>query len=222
MLVHKLMNKDTPMLNMVSKLDKFRAIFSCAECSTEYTANMYDARKSKIGHLCKDCKSMAGKPITQELLKKHFDYDALTGLITCRLPQALLNVGDTVGSVGNHGYLQISIAGKVYLAHRLIWLYMTGTLPDKVDHINHNRLDNSWDNLREVCNTQNAKNCSVSKNSVTKINGVSFMKSRKKYRAYITVDRKQISLGLFTNIEDAIAARAQADKDYGFHTNHGN
>lgn len=98
---------------------------------------------------------------------------------------------------------------------------MTGNLPEQVDHINHNRQDNRWINLREVNNTNNIKNCSLSKNSVTKINGVNLIKTTNKYRAYITVNKKQIHLGVFDDINDAIAARKQADIDYGFHVNHG-
>lgn len=64
------------------------------------------------------------------------------------------------------------------------------------DHINHNRQDNRWINLREVNNTSNIKNCSLSKNSVTKINGVNLIKATNKYRAYITVNKKQIQVYL--------------------------
>jgi hypothetical protein len=47
------------------------------------------------------------------------------------------------------------------------------------------------------------------------------MKTLSKYRAYIMVNRKQIHLGVYEDINDAIAARKQANIDYGFHANHG-
>lgn len=50
------------------------------------------------------------------------------------------------------------------------------------------------------------------KNSGTGITGVSKWKDR--YRAYITVDRKQIHLGIFKNLENAIEARKNAEKRY--------
>lgn len=51
--------------------------------------------------------------------------------------------------------------------------------------------------------------------------GVHFDKSRQKYQAYIKVNYKRIFLGRYDNIEDAIAIRQQAEKDFGFHPNHG-
>lgn len=212
---------NTIMLTVISRNGR-EATCSCTECGCEFTTGYHDALKSRLGHLCSNCSSPSGQEVNQALLKKFLHYDPLTGIVTNRLIRHGCNVGDVLGVVGNTGYLRISFAGQPYLLHRLIWLYMTGTLPDKVDHLNHNKLDNSWVNLREVNNTDNSKNCSVSKNSSTKVNGVSFMKSRSKYRAYIMVARKQISLGLFANIDDAVAARKAADIKYDFHSNHGN
>jgi len=54
----------------------------------------------------------------------------------------------------------------------------------------------------------------VNKNSHSGHTGVSWMKTINKYRAYIMVSHKQIALGLYENIEDAIAARKAAEKKY--------
>lgn len=210
------------MLKVITKLSKFRSICECAECGTHYETSHYDAAKSRLGHLCKACKSTSGQPLTQALLKKFYNYDPLTGVVTARLEQHNYYAGEVVGYVANTGYISLSVGCKEYLLHRIIWLYMTGNMPDQVDHIDHDRLNNKWDNLREVNNTDNSKNASISKNSSTKINGVSFMKSRGKYRAYITVNRKQISLGLYDTEQEAAKARRDADIKYGFHPNHGN
>lgn len=50
------------------------------------------------------------------------------------------------------------------------------------------------------------------KNSRTGITGVSAWGD--KYRAYITVDRKQINLGTFGKLEDAVKARRNAEEQY--------
>ena len=50
------------------------------------------------------------------------------------------------------------------------------------------------------------------RNSRTGITGVS--KWSDKYRAYITVDRKQINLGTFGKLEDAVKARRNAEEQY--------
>lgn len=58
-------------------------------------------------------------------------------------------IGDKCGTVNFNGYLQIRVHGKVYLAHRLIWLYHYKKWPKQIDHINRNRLDNRIENLRD-------------------------------------------------------------------------
>lgn len=46
------------------------------------------------------------------------------------------------------GYLQVSINNRLYKAHRLIWLAMTGGWPDGfLAHANGDRSDNCWSNI---------------------------------------------------------------------------
>lgn len=208
------------MLVIVKKLSKFRSLCLCKECGVEYETNHYDAKKSPVGHLCIQCKELPSGEITQATLHKFFEYDPNTGDMTTKLPHKGRKVGTVLGSIGNHGYLHANLCGKTYLIHRLIWLYVYGYLPEQVDHINHNKLDNSLGNLREVNNTTNSMNCSVSRNSTTKVNGVSKLNSGK-YRAYINSNKKHIHLGVFDSIDDAIKARELANKDYNYHPNHG-
>lgn len=214
------MNEIT-MLKILSKLSTTKAICECCICGNSYETNIYSARKSRIGDRCSLCKSTSGQELNQELIRKFYSYNPDSGEFTHRLPLHEAREGDVPGYIGNHGYIACSVGGTEYLVHRLIWLYMEGNLPEMVDHINHNKLDNRWCNLREVNNTENTKNCSVSKNSVTRVNGVSFMESKGKYRAYLMVNRKHIHIGLYDTVEEAAEARAKADIDYGFHVNHG-
>lgn len=99
------------------------------------------------------------------------------------------------------GYAHNSISQQ--LLHRVI----TGAKPgDVVDHINGNTLDNRKGNLRITDNKNNCRN--------NKGKGVSFRADRNKWRAYITVDRKQISLGLFDTEEEALVARKGGELEY--------
>jgi len=213
------------MLVILKKLDKFKAICKCQQCNKDYTVNnFYDARKSPCGDICDDCKNVLNNAtqLTQTLLQKVLDYNPLTGDVLYKVKTLRKQAGEKVGHKHIGGYLTISFGkNNRMLLHRLIYLYQTGCLPDQVDHINHDRLDNRWSNLRAANNTLNSKNCSISKNSVTKINGISYIPSLNKYRAYINVDHKQIHLGVFTDIADAAQARQQADIQYDFHANHG-
>ena len=209
------------MLKIVKKLSKTHSTIECAECGNHFDTNHYDAKKSRLGHLCKQCKNPAGQPLTQSLLRKFYNYDPNTGVLTARLPQRTLDVGGIAGYNHSSGYIGISIGNKEYLLHRIIWLHQTGTLPDQVDHIDHDKTNNRWSNLRAVTNTVNAMNTSLSTNSSTKVNGVCLHKPTGKFRAYIMVNRKQKHLGLYDTIAEAEQARLQANKDYGFHPNHG-
>ena len=106
------------------------------------------------------------------------------------------------------GYAQSS---KGILLHRLI---MNPGDDMVVDHINHDKLDNRKDNLR-ICSTrQNTMNQNVSKNSTSGITGVTWDKTNGKWMAYIKVNYRQITLGRFTNLDDAIQARMDAEIEY--------
>jgi hypothetical protein len=98
--------------------------------------------------------------LTQERLRKLFDYNPTTGqfkrLVTV---SGLAKAGMIAGTKTYDGYLQIGIDGKAYKAHRLAFLYMVGRFPrDQVDHKNGVRNDNSWANLRECSVFENHQN----------------------------------------------------------------
>ena len=84
----------------------------------------------------------------------------------------------------------------------------------KVDHINGNKLDNRRCNLRIVTNQQNQFNQKNDGRGSNNRKGVSYRKDRNKWRAYITVDNKQINLGYFNTEEEAIKAREEAEVKY--------
>ena len=107
--------------------------------------------------------------------------------------------------------------------HRVIYFLSTGEeLSGKqIDHINGDTLDNSITNLRAVTGKENQRNCGLSSNSSTGVNGVTKRNRAKPYLAKIMVDRKNISLGSYATLEEAAAARAEADKHYGFSGRHG-
>ena len=121
------------------------------------------------------------------------------------------------------GYLRVRVGGTLYLVHRIIMLLSYGHLSGsvQVDHINHIRTDNRLNNLRFVSNTTNARNSSINKNNTSGVCGVWFDKRRNKYYAEIKVDRKKHFLGYFVSIEKAAEARAEAEKHFKFHANHG-
>lgn len=109
------------------------------------------------------------------------------------------------------GYLLISINKRRYKAHRLVWLYMTGRWPTSlIDHIDGDRANNRFSNLREATPSQNAANSRARSDNHTGIRGVTWHEMRGKWRARIRAFGKEKHLGLFDNIDDAAAAYERA------------
>lgn len=106
-----------------------------------------------------------------------------------------------------NGYYEVGYKGKLYQLHRLAFLYMTGRNPDKViDHINRDKTDNRWCNLREVSRSENIFNQSRL--------GVYKQKTSNKWVAQIQVDGERTYLGSFEKKQDAVAARKAANEQY--------
>lgn len=122
----------------------------------------------------------------------------------------------------SHGYLAIHVCGRKYGSHQLAWAIVHGAFaPHDVDHVNHNKTDNRIDNLRAATRKINRRNSARSINNTSGFTGVHWAKREKRWIAQIRVDAKKIHVGCFTELEDAVNARRQANVKYGFHENHG-
>lgn len=124
--------------------------------------------------------------------------------------------------MSGNGYLHGGLNYQKVCAHRIVFALFHGHWPENtVDHINGVRTDNRPSNLRDVPHIENMRNQPTSKASSTGVTGVSFNKARNNYEAHITVRGKKKALGRFESISDAASARAIANKEIGFHENHG-
>ena len=134
-----------------------------------------------------------------------------------------LYAGKKVGSIGVEGYYLTKLFGRGYIVARLIYAYMTGKWPEQVDHINHDRADNRWVNLRGVTNRENQMNITLRKDNTSGQIGVHWFKQTNRWCVHIsTKTNKRKNLGYFRSLEEAIAVRKEAEKKYGYHNNHGN
>ena len=159
--------------------------------------------------------------MTQEKLKTLMEYDSVTGEFISLVKRGKLKVGDKLGTINVQGYRQIQIGDTIYLAHRLAWLYVYGYMPEFIDHIDHNRANNSISNLRECTRTDNNRNCCLQRNNTSTVVGVSFIESSGKWRSFIGHNGKRIHLGNFDTFGEACKARELAEVKYGYHVNHG-
>ena len=99
--------------------------------------------------------------------------------------------------VGGPGYKQGSLAGAKFYAHRVIVLMMTGDWPEAcVDHINGDKLDNRWSNLRAASRTDNNRNRVGRADRSGPHKGVRVSRSGA-FQARIVVDKQEIALGTF-------------------------
>lgn len=152
--------------------------------------------------------------ITQSRLKELFDYNEKTGEFTRIKGVRKSKVGVVAGTLALNGYIIISVDCRRYYAHRLAFLYMTGIIPDQVDHIDRDRSNNKWVNLRQATNSKNGANKIVSSAAVSAFKGVSFHKPRGRWRARIKVNNKEKHLGLFNDEHSAALAYDKAAKHY--------
>ena len=112
---------------------------------------------------------MADQILSQQRLQEVFFYDPNTGHMH---KKKNIHTRDKrqVGRYTAEGYLQVNVDKKVYLVHRLAWLYCHGEIDPElvIDHINGVRDDNRICNLRLVTKAENARNTGY-RNTPTKL-----------------------------------------------------
>ena len=155
----------------------------------------------------------------EEKLKCSLSYDQHTGCIHWK---NLYNGREAFLTRDTNGYLRGRFLKKDLAAHRVAWLLYYGTWPKhQIDHIDGDRANNRIKNLRDVPQSENLKNRGVDRRNTTGVCGVRVYKQTGKYVAYIRLGGVSKHLGYFSTFEEAVEARQKAEKELGFHPNHG-
>ncbi len=153
--------------------------------------------------------------LTAEYVRAVLHYAPETGLFTrLRQMSATALVGDIAGHCkASTGYWTIGLCGRYYQAHRLAFFYMTGEWPPhEVDHVDGDRANNRWANLRAATKSENLQNRSrPKKGSRSGFLGVSPRKYGR-WHAEIKFGGERRHLGTFNSAELAHAAYLEAKK----------
>jgi hypothetical protein len=185
-------------------------------------------------------KSKHHPDLNQKFLKECLHYNPLSGKFTW-LERPLSHFKDAramkitntqkAGTIAGHSsknkdsgkmYTRIKLSKLgLFLAHRLAFLYMEGYMPEQVDHDDSNGLNNAWSNLNRSNPDDNHRNMRKSKNNTTGVTGVYLDRRSGNYFARINHNKKIIPLGYFSNFNEAVKARRNAELQYGYHKNHG-
>ncbi|WP_337047260.1 HNH endonuclease [Serratia liquefaciens] len=121
--------------------------------------------------------------------------------------------GTIAGTLIDSGYVKINIRGKIYAAHRLVWLYLYDKFPpEMIDHINGVPSDNRRVNLRLATACQNMMNVPLKVSNSTGVKGLWYYPKTKRWIVHGRANRKNHWLGAFDNIIDAVAARRRFER----------
>jgi len=140
-------------------------------------------------------------PTFNDLLKIQLAYIPETGIFYRVLKN---NKYKQIGTIQWDGYIRIYFNHRRHYAHVLAWRYMTGEWPKyTIDHIDRNKSNNAWNNLRDIPQTDNNFNTGIKSNNTSGFIGVSFIKSTGKWQARGWLNKRCRNLGMFDTPEKA-------------------
>lgn len=160
--------------------------------------------------------------ITQAVVREMFDYREDGKLLRRTSTMGNGNyagkvVGTSPDGTRNNRYSATKVYGQHWCVHKLIYLYHYGVVPEQLDHINRDTLDNRIENLRPADASQNTCNRKVFSNNTSGYKGVSWHKAQSRWFVYINVNKKRKNIGYFEDLELASLVSTEARDLY-----HGN
>ena len=166
---------------------------------------------------------MVREELTQARLREVLDYNPDRGLFKWKAKLKHHKSGWFRGCLGGTGDLYIGVDMTNYKAHRLAYLYMEGSFPPEViDHVDGDRANNKWCNLRACSQSQNACNSRIMSNNTSGYKGVSWRKERNTWQVRVSVKGEYKTFGCYKDFELACLIADQArEKYHGEFANHG-
>jgi hypothetical protein len=147
-------------------------------------------------------------------LHGRYTYNPETGRITHRAKRPGVIVGtfaDTAFHSQGNSYRQVRSGGITYFAHRLAYVLHVGAWPTQdVDHVDGDRSNNVWSNLRDVPKTTNMQNRKIKSKNTAGLIGVH--KHVDKFTSQIMTNGVRKYLGYFDSAEAAHQAYLTAKR----------
>lgn len=143
---------------------------------------------------------------TQQQLMDLLHYDPKTGLFTHKQTRGKGKSGEVAGSLSRYGYIDIRLLNRLFKAHQLAFLYMTGSFPEPPltpDHINGNRTDNRWCNLRLANHHEQTWNSTRHRRNKSGLKGAWPCKTTGRWISMLQDGSRRIWLGRFDTAQEA-------------------
>jgi hypothetical protein len=111
-------------------------------------------------------------------------------------------IGQIAGCVHKgKGYIHVKIKAKAFKAHRLVFLYHHGYLPECVDHIDGDKTNNKIENLRAATKDENCRNQKIRSTNKSGYKGVKWVEHCKKWQVEVCKNYKQLRFGMYEDLE---------------------
>ena len=150
-------------------------------------------------------------------LLRLFRYDQQSGIVVSRVTRGNVPAGSIVGHKHKSGYCVVGIGGRHFTLHRIIWMMMTGVWPsDGIDHIDGDKANNRWSNLREATSRENNFHKPLCRRNRSGVKGVWYDSRISKWTAIICPTAGKKKCKRFEDLASAAEwRRQQAVKYYG-------
>jgi len=128
------------------------------------------------------------------------------------------------GGVDGKGYRRVKYdqSEPSIATHRVVFLLHYGFLPEVVDHIDGNKINNSIGNLRSATQQKNNYNSRLARHNTSGIKGVNFHKPSKRWRCVMSRKNKTLQVWGFDSKEDASDfMQLWREMEHGEFANHG-
>ena len=136
-----------------------------------------------------------------KLIKERFSYDPTTGIVFDKISNK--EAGSISTQKNGSKRRIITFRNRNYFSYQMAFLLMEGYIPELIDHLDRNALNNKWKNLRAADRSINGHNTGDRKNNTSGYKNVWFDKRRRKFSAQICINRRRYNLGYFISAEEA-------------------